>query len=144
MWLLTIHCSFLQSPVLLLVDISEITCARLTMFPTLKTCQSTAAGAFLTCTIARWDPSYPSFHILWWAPGLISTHRKLHPCLEGWFWIVVAVDIGDAHSAPHNTYPGIALSTPSHSVSPLRASSGSLCIDTSEICVHLQNPVLER
>jgi hypothetical protein len=43
----------------------------------------------------------------------------------------------------HNTSPGVALPTPSHSVDPLRASSGSLCIDTSEICVHHLNPQLE-
>jgi len=50
MWLLTIHRSFRPSPVLLLVAISVITCAQLTMFPTLKTCKATAAGAFLSWT----------------------------------------------------------------------------------------------
>jgi len=50
MWLLTIHRSFRPSPVLLLVAISEITCTQPTIFPTLKTCKATAAGAFLTCT----------------------------------------------------------------------------------------------
>ena len=49
-WLLTIHCSFHPSPVLLLVAISGSTCAQFTMFSTLKTCKTTACGAFLTCT----------------------------------------------------------------------------------------------
>ena len=93
--------------------------------------------------ISRLDPSYPSFPVLWWAPWLTSTQRKLHPRFGVWFWIVVAVARGDAHSARHNTSPGVALPTPSRSVDPLRASSGFLCIDTSEICVHLLNPQLE-
>jgi len=89
------------------------------------------------------DPSYTSFPVLWWAPGLTSTQRKLHPRFGPWFWIVVAVATGDAHSACHNTSPCVALPTPSHSVDPLRASSGFLCIDISEICVHHLNPQLE-
>jgi hypothetical protein len=51
--------------------------------------------------------------------------------------------MGDAHSAQHNTSPGVALPTPSRSVDPLHASSGFLCIETSEISVHLLNPQLE-
>jgi len=50
MWLLTIHSSFCPSPVILLLAISGITCAQLTMFPALNTCKQMAAGAFLTCT----------------------------------------------------------------------------------------------
>jgi hypothetical protein len=51
--------------------------------------------------------------------------------------------MGEAHSARHNASPGVALPTPSRSVDPLRASSGFLVIDTSEICVHHLNPQLE-
>jgi len=50
MWLLTIHHSFHPSPDLLLVAISGITYAQLTMFPMLKTCKATSPGALLTCT----------------------------------------------------------------------------------------------
>jgi len=49
MWLLTIHRSFRPSPVLLLVGISGITRAQLTMVPTLKSCKAMATSAFLTC-----------------------------------------------------------------------------------------------
>jgi len=50
--------------------------------------------------------------------------------------------MGDAYSARHYTSPGVALLTPRPFVDPLRASSGFLCIDTSEICVHHLNPQL--
>ena len=43
----------------------------------------------------------------------------------------------------YNTSLGVALPTPSRSVDPLHAISGFLCIDTSEICVHLLYPQLE-
>jgi hypothetical protein len=48
--------------------------------------------------------------------------------------------MADALSARHNSSLGVVLPTPSCSVNPLRASSGFLCIDSSEICVHLLNP----
>ena len=51
--------------------------------------------------------------------------------------------MGDAHSARHNTSPGIASPTPSGSIDPLSASSDFLFIDTSEICIHLLNLQLE-
>jgi len=51
--------------------------------------------------------------------------------------------MGDAHSAHHNNSPGVALPTSSCSVNPLRASSGFLCIDSFEICIHHLNPQLE-
>jgi hypothetical protein len=51
--------------------------------------------------------------------------------------------MGDAHLARQNTSPGVALPTPSHLVNPLCASSGFLCIDISEVCVHYLNPQLE-
>jgi len=69
MWLLTIHCSFRLSPVLLLVAISGITCAQLTMFPTLKTCKATAAGAFLTCTNFETGSKLPEI------PGILVSAR---------------------------------------------------------------------
>jgi hypothetical protein len=50
MWLLTIHRSFRLSPVLLLVAISRMPCAKATIIPTLQSCKPTAAGAFLNCT----------------------------------------------------------------------------------------------
>jgi hypothetical protein len=50
MSLLTIHPSFHPSLVLLLEAFSGITSAQPMMFPTLKTCKATAAGAFLSCT----------------------------------------------------------------------------------------------
>ena len=49
----------------------------------------------------------------------------------------------DNHSAHHIISLGVALPTPSGSVSPLHASSGFLSIDKSGICIHLQNPQLE-
>ena len=51
--------------------------------------------------------------------------------------------MGDDHSVHHNISLGVALPTPSRSVGPLRASSRFLCIDKSEICLHLLNPQLE-
>jgi len=42
--------------------------------------------------------------------------------------------MGDTHSACHNTSPGVAIHTPSHSVGSHRASSGFLCIDTWDMC----------
>jgi len=61
MGLLTIHRSFRPSPVLVLVAISEIMCAQPTMFPMLKTCKATAAGAFLTCTNFETGSKLPQF-----------------------------------------------------------------------------------
>jgi hypothetical protein len=66
---------------------------------------------------------------LGWAPGLTSTEWKLHPCLECWFCIVLAVAMGVGDSARHNTSPGRALHIPSRSVNLIPASSGFLCID---------------
>jgi hypothetical protein len=51
--------------------------------------------------------------------------------------------MGDPQSARHNTFPGVALRTPSHSVHLRCATSGFLCIDTFEICGHHLNPQLE-
>jgi len=51
--------------------------------------------------------------------------------------------MGDDHSANHNTALADALPTPSCSVGPLRPISGVLCIDKSEMCVHLRNPQLK-
>ena len=51
--------------------------------------------------------------------------------------------MGVAHSARQNISLGVALPTPSCSVGPLSASSGFLCNDKSEICVHHLNPRLE-
>jgi hypothetical protein len=48
----------------------------------------------------------------------------------------------DADSVRHNTSPGVALPIPSRSVDSLRASSGLLCIDKFEMCVHHLNPQL--
>jgi len=61
MWLLTIHCSFRLSPVLLLVAIPGIMCAQPTIFPTLKTGKATAAGTFLTCTNFETGSKLPDF-----------------------------------------------------------------------------------
>ena len=91
----------------------------------------------------RRDPSHPSFHVLFWAPGLTSTQRKLDPHLGAWAWIVVAAAMGDAYSVCQNTSLGVALPTPSRSVDPLCASSAFLCIDTSEIWIHLLKPQLQ-
>jgi len=135
MWLLTILYSFHPSPVLQLVAISGITCGQLRMFPTLKTCNATATGAFSPVQISRRDPSYPSFQVLWWAPGLSSIQWNLHPRLGVWLWIVVSAATRDAHSVHHNTSTCVALPTPRRSVDPLHTSSGFLFIDTSEICV---------
>jgi len=57
-----------------------------------------------------WDglPSYLSFQVLWWAPGLPSTQRNLHPDLGAWFSIVIAVATAVTHAARHNTSVGIA------------------------------------
>ena len=98
---------------------------------------------FSLVQISSRNPSYPSIQVLWWAPVLTSTQRKLHPHLGACFWLVVAVAMGDTQSGCHNTSPGIALPTPSHYVNPLCTSSAFLCIDTSEICVYLLNPHLE-
>jgi len=143
MWLLTIHRSFRPSPGLQVIGISGITCAQPTMFPMLKTCKTTAAGAFLTCTNFPMGSKLPEFHVLWWAPGLTRTRRKLHPRSGAWLRKVVSVATGDDHSAHNNISLGDALPTPSRSVGPLHASSGFLCIDKSEICIHLLNPQLE-
>jgi hypothetical protein len=51
--------------------------------------------------------------------------------------------MGNAHSARHNTSPGVTLPKPSNSIDPLRASPGFLYINTSEICIHLLNSELE-
>ena len=61
MWLLTIHRSFVPSPVLLPVAISGIACAQPTMFPRLKTCKAMAAGAFLTSTNCETGSKLPKF-----------------------------------------------------------------------------------
>jgi len=61
MWLLTIHSLFRPSPVLLLVAVSRIMCAQPTMFPTLKTCKATAAGAFHTSTNFETESKLPEF-----------------------------------------------------------------------------------
>jgi len=98
---------------------------------------------FSVVQISRRDPSYLSFHVLGWAPGLTRTQQKLHPCSGAWFWIVVAVPSWDNHSVHHNISLGGSIPTPSGSVGPLRASFGFLCIDKSEICIHLLNPPLE-
>jgi len=61
MWLLTIHHSFRPSLVVLLVAISRMTCAQPTIFPTVKTCKATAAGAVLTCTNFGTGSKLPEF-----------------------------------------------------------------------------------
>jgi len=50
MWLLIIHCLFLQSPAIWLIAISGITCAQARMLSMRKTFKSTAASVFFTCT----------------------------------------------------------------------------------------------
>ena len=112
-WLLSIHCSFGQSPVVLLVAISGIPCVPLTMFPTLISGKSTAARAFLTFTYVEMGSKLPEFSGILVSARLTSTQLKLHPQLGAWFWIVIAVAIGDAYSARHNTSPDIASTTPS-------------------------------
>jgi len=143
MWLLTIHRSFRPSPVLVLAAISGIMCAHPTMFPTLKTCKATAAGAFLTCTNFETGSKFPEFSGIVVSAMTNQYSTKAPSSFRSLIWIVVAVATGDGHSARHNTSPGVALPTLSRSVDPLRASSGFLCIDTSEIWVHLLNPQLE-
>jgi len=61
MGLVTIHCTFLPSPVLLLVAISGILCAQPMMFPMLKTCKATTARSFLTCTSCEMGSKLPEF-----------------------------------------------------------------------------------
>jgi len=61
MWLLTIHCSFHPSPVLLLVSISGLTCMQPTIFPRRKTCKAMADGPFLTCTNFEMGCKLPEF-----------------------------------------------------------------------------------
>jgi len=139
MWLLTIHRWFRPSPVLQLIAISGIACGQQICFPCWKLRKQRLPVLFSLVKILRWDPSYQSFQVLWWAPGLTSTQRKLHPRLGVWLSIVIAVATGDSHSVCHNTSPGIALPTPSRSIDPLCASSGFLCIDPSGIWVHHWN-----
>jgi len=61
MWLLTIHRSFRPSPVLLLVAVSGITCVKLTMVSTEKTCKATAAGGLLICRNSETGSKLPKF-----------------------------------------------------------------------------------
>ena len=61
MWLFTIHCSFCPSPVLLLVANSGMTYAQPTIFPTLKTCNATAASASFTGTNFETRSKLPEF-----------------------------------------------------------------------------------
>jgi hypothetical protein len=61
MWLLTIHCSFCPSPVLLLIGISGIMCTQPTMYPMLKTSKATAAGAFFTDSNFETGSKLPEF-----------------------------------------------------------------------------------
>jgi hypothetical protein len=61
MSLLKIHPSFHPSLVLLLVAFSGITSAQPMMFPTLKTCKTTAAGAFLSCASFETGSKLPEF-----------------------------------------------------------------------------------
>jgi hypothetical protein len=46
--------------------------------------------------------------------------------------------MGDDHCAQQIISLGVAVQTPSHSVRPLNASSGFLCINKSEIYFQLQ------
>jgi hypothetical protein len=140
---MTIHCSFFSSAVLQLVAISEHTGVQPTMFPTLKASKAIAAGHLARVKMLRQNPRYPSVQVLWAAPGLSTTQRKVHHCLVASFPIVVEVGTRDAHSARRNTSPGVASPTPCCSVHPILATSGFLCIDTSEIYVHILNPQLE-
>jgi hypothetical protein len=57
----TFRCSFRLSPVLLLVAVSGLLCVQPTMFPTLKTCKTTPAGALLTCTNLETGSQLPKF-----------------------------------------------------------------------------------
>jgi hypothetical protein len=61
MWLLTIHCSFRLSPVLLTVAIPGITCAQQTMCPTQRTYKAPAVGDFLTGTNFKTGSKLPVF-----------------------------------------------------------------------------------
>jgi len=138
-----IHRLFRLSTVIQLVAISQITYAQPTMFPMLKSCKERLLVLFSLVQISRRDPSHPRFKVLWWAPGLTMTQRKLHPYVGDSYLIVVAVATENVYSARHNTSQGIGLLTPSCLVNPLNAISGFLCIDTSQICVHHLNPRLE-
>jgi len=71
MWLLTIHRSFGPSPVLLLIAISGIISVQPKIFPTLKTCIATAAGAILTCTNFETGSKLPEF------PGIVVSARAI-------------------------------------------------------------------
>ena len=97
---------------------------------------------FSLVQISRRDTSYSSCPVFWLAPNITSTQRNLNPRFGAWFWIIITVGKRDAHSAHHNTCPGVALSTRSRSIVPLCAKSGILCINKSEICIHLLNPQL--
>jgi len=59
--LLTIYCLFRLSPVLFRVAMSGITCVQLNMFSMLRTCNLTAAGAFLMCTYFETGSMLPLF-----------------------------------------------------------------------------------
>jgi len=61
LWLLTIHRSFLPSPVVLLSAMTEIACTQPTMWSTVKSCKATAAGAFLLCTKFETVSKLPEF-----------------------------------------------------------------------------------
>jgi len=112
-------------------------------YPPWKLAKQLLPVQFSVVQISRRDSSWPRFQVLWCAPGLPNTQRMLHPRSGGGFWIVVVVATGDNHTAHYFTSLGIALPTPSCTVGPLRASSGCLCIDNSEIYVHLRHPQLE-
>jgi len=143
MQLLTIHRAFHPSPVLLLVAISGIMCVQPTMFPALKSCKAMAASAFLTCTNFETGFKLPEFSGIVVSVRANQYSTKAPSSYWTLIYIVIAVTTGDTHSACHNTSPGIALPTPSRSVDPLHASTGFLCIGTSEICVHHVNSQLE-
>jgi len=121
-----------------------VTCSYLrylqpTIFPTLKTWKTNSCWyVFSLVRSSRRDRMYPSCHVLWSAPGLTSTQRKFHPCWGGRCWIVIAVATMDAHSAHITTSLDFALPNPSRSVGQLCTSSRFLCVDKSQICVHLQ------
>jgi len=59
--------------------------------PTLTSCKATAAGAYPTCTNFEMGSKLPKF------AGIVVNTRankyltKLHPRLEGWSWIVIAI-----------------------------------------------------
>jgi len=61
MWVLTMHCSFRLSRMLLPAAISGIMCVQSTMFSLLKPCVATAAGAMLTCTNCVTRSRLPEF-----------------------------------------------------------------------------------